>query len=94
MDNLRLYINNSESIYLHTEWLQKTLAKKIRKGFTPSVDYLAKCATMKEIIRKAAKYCMQYDGIKPTKAEREQAAKKHAEYIIECANYLAKNHEN
>lgn len=46
-DLLIIYIRNSRDIYALTEWLQNTLLKKVNRGLTPSVEYLANCSTMK-----------------------------------------------
>ena len=78
-DLLIIYIRNSRDIYALTEWLQNTLLKKVNRGLTPSVEYLANCSTMKKIVRMAA-----------TKQEKEQAAREHAAYIIGCVEYLSK----
>ena len=38
---LIIYIRNSRDIYALTEWLQNALLKKVNRGLTPSVEYLA-----------------------------------------------------
>lgn len=83
-DLLIIYIRNSRDIYALTEWLQNALLKKVNRGLTPSVEYLANCSTMKKIVRMAANKTA-------TKQEKEQAAKEHAIYIIGCVEYLANN---
>lgn len=45
-DLLIIYIRNSRDIYALTEWLQNTLLKKVNRGLTPSVEYLANCSTI------------------------------------------------
>ncbi|UBU95440.1 MAG: hypothetical protein [Bacteroides phage LoVEphage] len=52
---LIIYNRNSRDIYALTEWLQNALLKKVNRGLTPSVEYLANCSTMKKIVRMAAK---------------------------------------
>ena len=84
---LIIYIRNSRDIYALTEWLQNALLKKVNRGLTPSVEYLANCSTMKKIVRMAAKMLSDQD----TKQEKKQAAKEHAIYIIGCVEYLANN---
>ena len=42
---------------------------------------------MKNIIREAAKLLYKYDGITPTKQEKQEAAREHAKYILECVQY-------
>lgn len=88
---LIIYIRNSRDIYALTEWLQNALLKKVNRGLTPSVEYLANCSTMKRIVRMAAKMLSDQDHKTATKQEKEQAAKEHAAYIIECVEYLANN---
>lgn len=80
-DLLIIYICNSRDIYALTEWLQNTLLKKVNRGLTPSVEYLANCSTMKEIVRMAAKMLSDLDHKTATKQEKEQAAREHAAYI-------------
>lgn len=90
-DLLIIYILNSRDIYAITEWLQNALLKKVNRGLTPSVEYLANCSTMKKIVRMAAKMLSDQDHKTATKQEKEQAAKEHAIYIIGCVEYLANN---
>ena len=90
-DRLAIYVDNSSDIYLITESLFNSLAKKIRKGLVPSVEHLANCSSMRKIIGMAAKMVAKYDGGKVTTEERKEAAKVHAQYIIECAEYIAKD---
>lgn len=85
-DLLIIYIRNSRDIYALTEWLQK----KVNRGLTPSVEYLANCSTMKKIVRMAAKMLSDQDHKTATKQEKEQAAREHAAYIIGCVEYLSK----
>lgn len=86
---LNLYINNSREIYLVTESLFNSLAKKIKKGVTLNVETLANCSTMKRIVSMAAKMVKEYDGVTVSSQERKEAAVNHAEYIIECAKSIA-----
>ncbi len=73
---LIIYIRNSRDIYALTEWLQNALLKKVNRGLTPSVEYLANCSTMKKIVRMAAKMLSDQDHKTATKQEKEQAAKR------------------
>lgn len=75
---LIIYIRNSRDIYALTEWLQNALLKKVNRGLTPSVEYLANCSTMKKIVRMAAKMLSDQDHKTATKQEKEQAAKETA----------------
>lgn len=84
---LAMYIRNTSNIYNITSWLQSCVIKKANKGIQPQLEYLAKCSAMKTIIREAAKLLYKYDGITPTKQEKQEAAREHAEYILECVQY-------
>lgn len=90
---LAMYIRNTREIYNITSWLQDSLIKKINKGVQPQVEYLAKCSAMKTIIREAAKLLYKYDGITPTRQEKKEAAREHAKYILECAQYSIQKHQ-
>ena len=79
---LAMYIRNTSEIYNITSRLQDCLIKKINNGV-----HLANCSKMKSIIREAAKLLYKYDGITPTKQEKQEAAREHAEYILECVQY-------
>lgn len=84
---LAMYIRNTSEIYNMTSWLQDCLIKKINKGVQPQVEYLANCSTVKTIIREAAKLLYKYDGITPTRQEKQEAAKEHAKYILDGVQY-------
>ena len=86
---LSLYIDNSRDIYLATESLSNSLAKKIKKGVKLSAETLANCSTMKRIVSMAAKMVKECDGATVSTKERKEAALNHAEYIIDCAEYKA-----
>lgn len=81
---LAMYIRNTREIYDITIWLQNCIIKKINKDVQPQLEYLANCNTMKMIIREAAKLLYKYDGITPTRQEKQEAAREHAKYILEC----------
>lgn len=84
---LAMYIRNTSEIYNITSWLQNCVIKKINKGVQPQLEYLANCSTMETIIREAAKLLYKYDGITPTRQEKQEAAREHAEYIIDNVQY-------
>lgn len=84
---LAMYIRNTSEIYNITLWLQNCIIKKINKGIQPQIEYLANCSTMKTIIREAAKLLYKYDGITPTRREKQEATREHAEYIIDSVQY-------
>ena len=69
---LIIYIRNSRDIYALTEWLQNALLKKVNRGLTPSVEYLANCSTMKKIVRMAAKMLSDQDHKKNKQQENTQ----------------------
>ena len=88
-DRLAIYVDNSSDIYLITESLFNSLANKIRKGLVPSVEHLANCSSMKKLIGMAAKMVWENDHAKVTSQERKEVALNHAQYIIDCAEYIA-----
>ena len=90
---LAMYIRNTSEIYNITSRLQNCIIKKINKGVQPQLEYLANCSTMKTIIREAAKLLYKYDGITPTKQEKQEAAREHAKYILECVQYSIQKHQ-
>jgi hypothetical protein len=91
MNNITIYIDNSREIYALTEWLEKCVAKRMAKGQAVTVDHLVNCSTMRKIVGMAAKMNRENDSYICSKEEKQEAAKAHAQYIIECAEYLAKN---
>lgn len=88
---LAMYIRNTSEIYNITLCLQNCIIKKANKGVQPQVEYLANCSAMKTIIREAAKLLYKYDGITPTRQEKQEAAREHAKYILECVQYYINN---
>ena len=84
---LTMYIRNTREIYDITTWLQNCIIKKSNKGVQPQLEYLANCSTMKTIIREAAKLLYKYDGIIPTRQEKQEAAREHAKYILDSVQY-------
>lgn len=88
---LAMYIRNTSEIYNITSWLQDCLIKKINKGVQPQAEHLANCSTMKNIIREAAKLLYKYDGITPTRQEKQEAAREHAKYILDSVQYSIRN---
>lgn len=81
---LAMYIRNTREIYDITTWLQNCIIKKAQ----PSIEHLANCSTMKTIIREASKLLYKYDGITPTKQEKQQASREHAKYILDSVQYF------
>ena len=90
---LAMYIRNTSEIYNITSWLQNCVIKKVNKGVQPQMEYLANCITMKGIIREAAKLLYKYDGITPTRQEKQEAVWEHAKYIFECVQYSIQKHQ-
>lgn len=80
---LAMYIRNTREIYNITSWLKNCIIKKANKGVQPQLEYLANCSTMKGMIREAAKLLYKYDGITPTRQEKQEAAREHAKYILD-----------
>lgn len=83
---LAMYIRNTRET-----WLQNCVLKKTNNGVRPQLEYLANCSTMKTIIREAAKLLYKYDGITPTKQEKQEAAREHAKYILDSVQYFIQN---
>lgn len=90
---LAMYIRNTREIYNITSRLQNCIIKKINKGIQPQVEYFANCSTMKTIIREAAKLLYKYDGITPTRQEKQEAAREHAKYILDSVQYSIRKHQ-
>lgn len=90
---LAMYIRNTSEIYNITSQLQNCIIKKINKGIQPQVEYLANCSTMKTIIREASKLLYKYDGITPTRQEKQEAAREHAKYIFDSVQYSIQKHQ-
>ena len=90
---LAMYIRNTREIYDITTWLQNCIINKANKGIQPQLEYLANSSTMKTIIREAAKLLYKYDGITPTKQEKQEAVREHAKYILECVQYSIQKHQ-
>jgi hypothetical protein len=90
---LAMYIRNTREIYDITAWLQNCIIKKANKGVQPQLECLANCNTMKMIIREAAKLLYKYDGITPTRQEKQEAAREHAKYIIDSVQYSIHKHQ-
>ena len=89
---LAMYIRNTREIYNMTSRIQNCIIKKINKGVQPQLEYLANCSTMKTIIREAAKLLYKYDGIMPTRQEKQEAAWEHAKYILDSVQYSIQKH--
>ena len=85
---LAMYIRNTSEIYNITSRLQNCVIKKVNKGIQPQVENLANCSTMKTIIREAAKLLYKYDGITPTRQEKQEVAREHAKYILDSVQYF------
>lgn len=84
---LAMYIRNTSEIYNITLCLQNCIIKKANKGIQPQVEYLANCSAMKTIIREAAKLLYKYDGIIPTRQEKQEAAREHVKYILDSVQF-------
>mgnify|MGYP000796714504 CR=1 FL=1 len=93
-DLLIIYIRNSRDIYALTEWLQNTLLKKVNRGLTPSVEYLANCSTMKKIVRMAAKMLSDQDIIRPQPSKKKNKRQENTRPILSDAWNIFLNSNN
>ena len=93
-DLLIIYIRNSRDIYALTEWLQNTLLKKVNRGLTPSVEYLANCSTMKKIVRMAAKMLSDQDHKTATKQEKEKQQENTRPILSDAWNIFLNSNNN
>lgn len=55
LNSCRIVIENNRPIYELYNWLVNCVAKLIRRGVAPSIEHLANCSTMKNIVRQAFK---------------------------------------
>jgi hypothetical protein len=85
MNLLYVYIQNERDIYSHVERLKNQVQKRIKKGLNVREDYLANCATMKQISFLALKYAAKF-GEHYSKIERKEAEKMTAKYIMKWAS--------
>lgn len=87
---LSIYVDNSREIYLVTESLVNSLAKKMRKGATISRERLAGSSTMRRIMSMGARMVADNEGERVTAEDRREVAALHADYILEFAEYIAR----
>ena len=87
MNRILLYAQNERDIYNLQQWLAECVAKRIKSGKDVSVEHLANCSTMKDIIGMAAKICKKY-GESFTMQDRKEASVNIAESIIEDAKFI------
>lgn len=69
----------------------KLYNQKNKQGRAATGRNLANCSTMKTIIREAAKLLYKYDGITPTKQEKQEASREYAKYILDSVQYFIQN---
>ena len=93
-DLLIIYIRNSRDIYALTEWLQNALLKKVNRGLTPSVEYLANCSTMKKIVRMAAKMLSDQDHKTATKQEKDKRQENTRPILSDAWNIFLNSNNN
>ena len=55
--------------------------------------WLQNCIIKKANIREAAKLLYKYDGITPTKQEKQETAYEHAKYIFNSVQYSIQKHQ-
>lgn len=87
MNRILLYARNESDIYNLQQWLADCVANRIKSGKEVSVEHLANCSTMKDIICMAAKICKRY-GEPFTIQDRKEAAVSIAESVIEDAKFI------
>lgn len=87
MNRILLYANNDRDVYKLQQWLAECVAKRIKSGKEVSVEHLANCSTVKDIIGMAAKICKKY-GEPFTSQDRKEAAIAIAESVIEDAEFI------
>lgn len=90
MNRILLYAQNERDIYNLQQWLAECVAKRIKSGKEVSVEHLANCSTVKDIICMAAKICKRY-GEPFTMQDKKEAAVTIAESIIEDAEFINNN---
>lgn len=83
---LVIYSNNSTDLNLVVEWLMNCVIKKIRRGVAVSVEHLANCSTLQNLMRDAVKYAAKHgDPRQYSIDDRRAAAYRIADKIIEDA---------
>lgn len=87
MNRILLYAQNDRDVYKLQQWLAECVAKRIKSSKEVSVEHLANCSAMKNIIVMAAKICKKY-GEPFTTQDRKEAAVKIAESVIEEAEFI------
>lgn len=86
---LDIYIFNSRELYWMMMSIAKCIAKKQAKGVTPSIEYLANCPTVYNIVRCGVTMLYESDGINATRQEKKEARYTVARYIInECLPFV------
>ena len=88
---LAMYIRNTREIYDITTWLHDILIKKINLVVFFLFVFFVFCCFFFFLIREAAKLLYKYDGITPTKQEKQEAAREHAKYILDSVQYFIQN---
>ena len=92
-DLLIIYIRNSRDIYALTEWLQNALLKKVNRGLTPSVEYLANCSTMKRSFGWLQK-CFPIRIIRPQPSKKKNKRQENTRPILSDAWNIFLNSNN
>lgn len=87
---LVIYSNNSTDLWLVIERLTNCVSKNMRRGIAVSVEHLANCATLQNLMRTAARKLSELEeGRRFSIDDRRAAAYRIAENIITDAKYLA-----
>lgn len=88
MNVLTITAENCRETYCRLEWLANCVEKKLRKGIPVPIDYLANCATMREIVRSAKKMHVECGGEVFWGREYEAEARRElAESVCEMVEY-------
>ena len=71
-----LYFENDETLYRHYNVpLANSLVKKMRKGITPDLDYLAKSSIIDQIVRETLRSYWKRFGAFPVSTDTRKAMK-------------------
>lgn len=85
--DLTLWFENTEELWRKAEWCANALVKKIHKGITPELNYLANCSTVKTIARETIRdYSKRITEVKLDKENRAALQMRIAERILDYAD--------
>lgn len=88
--DLVLWFENTEFLWNKGEWCAKALAKKIKKGLAPELNYLANSSTVKTIARETIRdYSKRINEVKLDKENRAALEMRIAERILDYADEMS-----